>query len=67
MSAIYTAQDLLSLDSRARMNTPSVEAGNWSWRLTALPSAKIAARLYQMTADFGRLPTADTAENRKNG
>ena len=26
------AQDLLELGSEARMNTPAVAAGNWSWR-----------------------------------
>ncbi|MGB6192262.1 MAG: 4-alpha-glucanotransferase, partial [Terracidiphilus sp.] len=31
--AIYPAQDLLELDSEARMNTPSVATGNWSWRV----------------------------------
>ena len=30
--AIVPAQDLLELDSEARMNTPSVPAGNWTWR-----------------------------------
>lgn len=30
--AIVPAQDLLGLDSEARMNTPAVPAGNWSWR-----------------------------------
>jgi 4-alpha-glucanotransferase len=30
--AIIPAQDLLELGSEARMNTPSVPAGNWSWR-----------------------------------
>ena len=30
--ALVPAQDLLELDSKARMNTPSVAAGNWSWR-----------------------------------
>jgi 4-alpha-glucanotransferase len=30
--SIYPAQDLLELGSEARMNTPSVAAGNWSWR-----------------------------------
>ena len=29
---IVPAQDLLELGSEARMNTPSVAAGNWSWR-----------------------------------
>jgi 4-alpha-glucanotransferase len=30
--AIVPAQDLLELGSQARMNTPAVPAGNWSWR-----------------------------------
>jgi 4-alpha-glucanotransferase len=30
--AIVPAQDLLGLGSEARMNTPAVPAGNWSWR-----------------------------------
>ena len=30
--AIVPAQDLLELGSEARMNTPAVSVGNWSWR-----------------------------------
>jgi len=30
--AVVPAQDLLELGSQARMNTPAVAAGNWSWR-----------------------------------
>jgi 4-alpha-glucanotransferase len=30
--SIFPAQDLLELGSEARMNTPAVAAGNWSWR-----------------------------------
>jgi 4-alpha-glucanotransferase len=30
--ALVPAQDLLQLGSEARMNTPAVAAGNWSWR-----------------------------------
>jgi 4-alpha-glucanotransferase len=30
--AVFPAQDLLELGSEARMNTPAVPAGNWSWR-----------------------------------
>ena len=30
--AMVPAQDLLELGSEARMNTPAVAAGNWSWR-----------------------------------
>ena len=54
-TAIYTMQDLLSLGSEARMNTPSTSVGNWSWRMTKMPSKAIEKRLYQLTADFGRL------------
>jgi 4-alpha-glucanotransferase len=40
------ASDLLELDSSARMNTPSVGAGNWSWRISeGSLTEKIAARL----------------------
>lgn len=30
--AVVPAQDLLDLDSQARMNTPAVPDGNWAWR-----------------------------------
>jgi 4-alpha-glucanotransferase len=43
---VIPAQDLLELGSEARMNTPSVAAGNWSWRApSGAWSAEIAARL----------------------
>jgi 4-alpha-glucanotransferase len=31
--AMVPLQDLLSLDDRARFNTPGTATGNWSWRL----------------------------------
>lgn len=33
-AAIFPLQDLLGLDSAARMNTPSTVTGNWTWRFT---------------------------------
>ena len=30
---VVPMQDLLSLDSRARMNNPGIAAGNWGWRM----------------------------------
>jgi 4-alpha-glucanotransferase len=53
--AIVPAQDLLSLGSEARMNTPGRAAGNWSWRLEPgqLDDA-LAARLGRLTAQTGR-------------
>lgn len=55
-TAVYTMQDLLSLGNEARMNTPSVAVGNWKWRMEKMPSASLEKKLYQLTADFGRLP-----------
>jgi len=44
--AIIPASDLLELDSTARMNTPSVGAGNWAWRIAqGALTPQIAARL----------------------
>ncbi|NCC74442.1 MAG: 4-alpha-glucanotransferase, partial [Sphingobacteriia bacterium] len=32
--AVIPLQDLLELDSSARMNTPGTASGNWQWRFT---------------------------------
>jgi len=55
--AIVTAQDLLSLDTEHRMNTPGVASGNWTWRL--LPgelTSAIGERLKTLTVRYGRIP-----------
>ncbi len=45
-TAIVPAQDLLGLGSEARMNTPAVATGNWSWRAPQnCWSDEMAARL----------------------
>lgn len=44
--SIYPVQDLLELGSEARMNTPAVPHGNWSWRVPEGSWTKeLAARL----------------------
>ncbi|HEX4031486.1 MAG TPA: 4-alpha-glucanotransferase [Terracidiphilus sp.] len=44
--AVVPAQDLLEMDSEARMNTPAVSGGNWCWRAPEdCWSAKLATRL----------------------
>lgn len=44
--ALVPAQDLLELGSEARMNTPAVAAGNWSWRVPRGSwTPELAARL----------------------
>jgi 4-alpha-glucanotransferase len=47
--AVVPAQDLLELGSEARMNTPAVPAGNWSWRAPeACWTPELATRLAAM-------------------
>lgn len=56
-TAIVQAQDLLNLDSSARMNTPGKVGGNWTWRL--LPnwnSDDIEGALKWLTSLYGRAP-----------
>jgi 4-alpha-glucanotransferase len=54
--AVMPFQDLLELDSSARMNVPGVAAGNWEWRLPAGScKASLAERLYSMSAMFNRI------------
>jgi 4-alpha-glucanotransferase len=44
--AIIPAQDILDLAAEARMNTPAVAAGNWSWRAPESSwTRELAARL----------------------
>ena len=55
--AILTAQDLLGLDSRARLNTPGTVLGNWSWRLEpGQLGPDHAAWLREESDRAGRLP-----------
>jgi 4-alpha-glucanotransferase len=49
--SILPLQDLLGLDSTARMNTPGRASGNWSWRLRpgVLAASDACAHLRDMT------------------
>jgi 4-alpha-glucanotransferase len=52
--AMVQAQDVLSLGSEARMNTPGT-AATWSWRLEpGMLTDAHAARLRQVTEESGR-------------
>lgn len=56
-TAICPLQDLLSLDSEARMNHPGRPDANWGWRY--LPNAldgNLQQRLADMTRRYGRAP-----------
>ena len=54
-TVIVSAQDLLKLDSWARMNTPGITDGNWQWRFTdGALTADIARWLGALTETYGR-------------
>lgn len=56
-TAIVPMQDILCLGSEARMNTPGLAAGNWSWRIASGQiDEAIAQRLASMTELYGRAP-----------
>ena len=54
--AILPLQDILGLDDRARMNDPSINAGNWRWRYESsqMLTAQIGDRLLEMTQIYSR-------------
>jgi 4-alpha-glucanotransferase len=51
--AIAPLQDVLGLDSDARMNTPGTLTGNWTWRAPSLPDWA-ATRLRDLGDSYGR-------------
>jgi len=54
---ILPLQDILDLDSAARMNLPGIADGNWSWRAPAgALSGDLARRLMRLGEITGRLP-----------
>ena len=64
--AVVPAQDLLELGSEARMNTPAVAAGNWSWRAPeASWTPELAAKLAALaeTVDRDNDPLGKGTEN----
>ncbi len=53
--ALAPLQDVLNLDSSARMNLPGRAAGNWAWRFTADQlTPVILDRLGELTSLYGR-------------
>ena len=54
--AILPLQDILGLDDRARMNDPSVNAGNWRWRYESseMLTPQLCDRLLEMTQIYSR-------------
>jgi 4-alpha-glucanotransferase len=55
--ALIPMQDVLGLGSEARMNTPSLDGGNWSWRLAPGEfTADLTSKLAHLAEVTDRLP-----------
>jgi 4-alpha-glucanotransferase len=53
--AVFQMQDVLQLDNRARMNTPSTLGGNWQWRLREeMLTEELAEELSELAKDNAR-------------
>jgi 4-alpha-glucanotransferase len=60
-TAIVPMQDLLGLDSPARMNLPGTTSSNWVWRAKATDfSIELADKLAHITSLFGRTKRVKT-------
>jgi 4-alpha-glucanotransferase len=58
-TAIFPIQDVLGLNTDARMNVPGTANGNWGYRLDAgLLSSNVAAKLARLTETYERLPSS---------
>lgn len=53
-TAVIPMQDVLNLGSEARMNTPGTVGGNWGWRMTEIPSDKLAREYKKMVKETHR-------------
>lgn len=52
---IFPVQDILGLDTRARMNVPGTTKGNWNWRLDSAIPLPVIKKLRRQTELFGRI------------
>ncbi|MEE8525612.1 MAG: 4-alpha-glucanotransferase [Thermoanaerobaculia bacterium] len=59
-TAMVPVQDVLGLDREARMNTPAVAEGNWSWRLRESQlTPELARRLRALVESGDRSPSGE--------
>ena len=61
-TAIFPLQDVLGLDSSARMNVPGSNRGNWQWRVSdGVPDMATRKRLYDLTRAAKRIGRRDAS------
>ncbi|MBR4500897.1 MAG: 4-alpha-glucanotransferase [Clostridia bacterium] len=54
-TAVVPMQDILSLDTDARMNMPGSLGGNWKWRLKKLPGKNVRRNIRDTLAESQRI------------
>lgn len=65
--AIAQMQDILGLDSSARMNIPSTVGDNWNWRMQkGAINEEIVTKLKRLTKIYGRKVGKDAKRSSKN-
>jgi len=65
--SVIPLQDVLGLGSEARMNTPSLDGGNWQWRFAAAQlGPQFSAKLAQLAELTDRLPKPFTQPAQEN-
>ena len=66
-TVVVPLQDVLSLDSEARMNFPGRPSGNWGWRFTwDMLGDEHRDRLREMVELYGREPSRDEGQRTKD-
>lgn len=65
-TCILMMNDIIGLDSTARINTPSTVGGNWKWRIKGeCINDWLAKIIYENTEIYGRIPTKKTQKDTK--
>lgn len=65
---VVPVQDVLGLDSSARMNVPSRSEGNWGWRLSpGALTADLAQKLAELATATDRIPSIKETRQRRRG
>lgn len=68
-TAIIPMQDILGLGAEARMNTPSVAKGNWTWRMpgSARDLGGLFKRFRELCRIYGRIRETDETMKQEDG
>ena len=66
--AVVPLQDVLNLDTKARMNLPGASDGNWTWRFRPVQlTGHVEWRLQEVTTIYGRDPQIYADKDAESG